>query len=499
MLHPSLRNLSSMMHPNTFNVVVSGGGIVGAASLASLQLLRSRFLSETIREDSTSAHLGYASRLSQLLLADPVPRPRYDAQNVVHTLRTVSLTPVSSKLLDNLGCWRRLQTKHPYYRIALRHEQTNSPAFPQQNRPVSHFMSCLVGGSAVTAEPLLEFTDLNRPLGFISYNAEVNTELINVIEDQQNINEANVATDRIVFGSSVTSLTLPPQNLVDGALGSALLRSSSGEEPVKFSLLLGCDGRGSSLRDALATSAVQHDYAQTAYVCTVRLERLDDGNACSFQNFFLDGDLIAMLPTSEDTANIVFSTTPAHARELMAASQADLVSELNKRLHAFAPRDIPRILEVPEGTVNGKQVRGQGTFPLRLNFVLRPYSPRCLLLGDAAHGIHPFAGQGLNLGLYDVCALVELLEKAIRSGQDIGSVCAVGQPFASEMMLHTSSMITAMEGVYALLNSVPSLSCAGMKALQELPLVSSFGKQCITQFSSGGLFASRHSDCFLLS
>ncbi|RNF06543.1 putative Monooxygenase [Trypanosoma rangeli] len=499
MLHPSLRSLLSTMHQNTFNVVVSGGGIVGAASMASLQLLRSRFLSDNIGEDSTAAHSVHASRLSHLLLADPVPWPQYDAQNVMHTLRTVSLTPVSSKLLDNLDCWRRLRTKHPYYRIALRHEQTNSPTFPQQKRSMSYFMSCLLGGSAVTAEPLLEFTDLNRPLGFIAYNTEVNAELINVIKDHQVLHKTDAASDRLVFGSSVASLILPSQNLVDGELGTALLRSSSGEEHVKFTLLLGCDGRGSFLRDALATSAVQHDYAQTAYVCTVRLERLDDGNACCFQNFFSDGDIIAMLPTSEDTANIIFSTTPAHARELMAASQADLVSELNKRLHAFAPRDIPCILEVPEGNVNGKQVRGQGTFPLRLNFVLRPYSPRCLLLGDAAHGIHPFAGQGLNLGLYDVCVLVELLEKAIRSGQDIGSVCAVGQPFASEMMLHTSSMITAMEGIYAVLNSVPSLSCAGMKALQELPLVSLFGKQCITHFSSGGLFASRHSDCFLLS
>ncbi|EKG06955.1 Monooxygenase, putative [Trypanosoma cruzi] len=498
MFYPSLRALSPVIPRNLFNVVVCGGGIVGAASLASLQQLRSRFLSEISREDSTAGHSVYASRLSQLLLVDSVPRPQYDAQNVMHTLRTVSLTPVSSKLLDNLGCWRRLQTKHPYYRIALRHEQTNSPLFPKQNRPVSYFMSYLLGGNEATAEPLLEFTDLNRPLGFVSYNAEINTELINVIEDHQKLNDANVAKDRIVFGSTVASVSLPPQDVVDGALGGAVLRSTSGEDLLNFSLLLGCDGRGSSLRELLATGAVQHDYAQTAYVCTVRLEHMDDGNSCCFQNFFLNGDVIAMLPLSEDSANIIFSTTAARARELMAASQSDLVSELNGRLHAFAPKDIPRILGVHEGTVNGKQVRGQGTFPLRLNFVLRPYSPRCLLLGDAAHGIHPFAGQGLNLGLYDVCALIEVLEKAIRSGQDIGGVCAVGQPFASEMMLHTSSMITAMEGIYTALNAAPSLSCAGMKVLQGLPLVSSFGKQCITNFSSGGLFARRHSDCFLL-
>ncbi|KEG13967.1 putative Monooxygenase [Trypanosoma grayi] len=501
MLRFSVRILSPVKgQQQPYDVVVSGGGIVGAATMTSLQLLRSRLSAESAGDESTAARPVYASSLSRLMLADRGARPRYDAQNLMHQLRTVSLTPVSSKLLDNLGCWRRLQTKHAYYRIALRHEKVNSPTLPQQHRSVTFFMRGLLGGDKTTAEPLLEFTDLKSPLGFITYNTEVNAALFDVIEDHQALRDASAADDHLVFGSAVESLVLPSQDVIDGELGKAALRGTSGEEePVEFSLLLGCDGRGSHLRDVLSTSALQHDYAQTGFVCSVRLERIDDGNVCCFQNFFLDGSIIAMLPTSKDTANIIFSTTLAHARELAAASQDDLVKELNARLHAFAPRDIPRILEVPEGTVKGKAVRAQGAFPLRLNVALRPYSPRCLLLGDAAHGIHPFAGQGLNLGLYDVCALTEVLEGAIRSGQDIGSVMAVGQPLAAEMMVHTGTMITAMEGVHALLNTVPELSCVGMRAIQNLPLLSSFGKESIVHVASGALFARRHSNCFLLS
>ncbi|KAH9586599.1 FAD-binding domain [Trypanosoma melophagium] len=486
-----------------YNIIVSGGGIVGAASLASLQLLRSRIRSQCLLDDVSVPPPLYASSLSRLLLVDAAPHPSYDAQNIMHQLRTVSLTPVSSKLLDKLDCWRRLQTKHAYYRIALRHEKLSSPLLPSHQRPAAFFMSGpLGGGGDTTAEPLLEFTDLQRPMGFICYNSELNSVLVNVIEDHKIIDDTNPTDfqDHLVFGSTVElSINELSTNVIDGALGKAVLRKVTGEADLEYSLLLGCDGRGSRLRDVMATETLQHDYAQTGFVCGVRLERVDDGNVCCFQNFFIDGSIIAMLPTSEDTANIIFSTTAAHARELSVASQNDLVEELNKRLHAFAPRDIPRILQVPEGTVKGKEMRAQGTFPLKLNFVLRPYSSRCILLGDAAHGIHPFAGQGLNLGLYDVCTLTEVLEKAIKTGQDIGSVAAVGEPFAAEMMLHTGTMITAMEGIHGLLNTVPGLSCFGMRSIQKLPILSSFGKDFILHVASGALFANRHSECFLLS
>ncbi|CBH12787.1 Monooxygenase, putative [Trypanosoma brucei gambiense DAL972] len=494
------------------NVVISGGGIVGAAAMAALQKLRARFLAGSVGAEGSVSHNVHSRCLSRLLLADPMARPHYDAANIMHNLRTVSLTPVSSKLLDNLGSWKRLQTKHAYYRIALRHERTNGPVAPDQSsqeKSRNFFVNGPLGNGTSTAEPLLEFTNLDSPLGFICYNSDINTTLLDVVEEQMKQYQQPLGsdgcgvqeqpTDCIEFGSSLGSYSLPHRNIVDGPAGRAILRKSVGDQPVEFSLLLGCEGRGGHLRESLGSALVQHDYAQTAFVCTAQLKRPADGNVCCFQNFFTNGDIIALLPTSEDTSNIVFSTTAEHARELAAAKQSELVEELNRRLHAFAPRDIPLIISVPEVELGGKTVRAQGMFPVRLSVALQPFGPRCLLLGDAAHGIHPFAGQGLNLGLYDVCALVEVLEQAVRSGQDIGSVIAVGQPFAAAMMSHTGIMITAMESVFGLLATMPGLSCTGMSVLQKLPLVSSLGKQSIIHVASGGFFASHHRESFLLA
>lgn len=480
-------------------VIVSGGGLVGAATMAALQQLRHRLHSGAGLSAGGVAASQLSSQLARLMLVDSSKRPTYDAANMMHTLRTVSITPVSSKIIDNIGAWDRLTTKHPYYRIAVRHEQANSPTLGAGGRSTSFFMTSVLG-SNTSAEPLLEFTDLRKPVGFVCFNTELNSCMMDVVEAQQQaLTAADAAHDALCFGAHLEGVHIPSGGTVDGPWGTARLVTGDAATDVSFGLLLGCEGRGSPLRDVLATPSLQQDYAQTAFVCNVRLEKVDDGNVCSFQNFFRDGKIIALLPTSEDTANIVFSTTPQHAKELQAATQQDLVVELNRRLNAFAPNDIPKILEVPETTLpDGTVRRAQGSFPLKLNVATTPYAPRAILLGDAAHGIHPFAGQGLNLGVYDVCALAAVLESAIRSGQDIGSSVAVGQVFAGHMLSHTAPMITGMEAIKKLTYGIPGLASVGMKALNSLPIVSTFAKDAILQVSSGAVFAAQHKDSFLL-
>lgn len=492
--------------PGPLDVVVSGGGLVGAATMASLQQLRARLA----QADGTAAAVAPSDPLKRLMMVDMARRPVYDPANMMHKLRTVSVTPVSSKILDNLGGWGKLTTKHSYYRIAVRHEQVNGPHLPAADRSQSFFMSSLLGAKA-DAEPVLEFTDLRKPVGFMCYNAELNAAMVDVVEDTVAAGGLS-AGDVLAYESNLANIRLPPRDVIDGPLGKADLTKAlpfSAPKPpaaaapagreIDYRLLLGCEGRGSPLRDVLSSASVQHDYGQTAFVCDVRIERGADGNVCCFQNFFRDGKIIAFLPMSEDSANIVFSTHPDHAAAMLAMTQAELVAELNRRLHAFAPRDIPKILEVPEvAAANDQSRRANGKFPLKLNFATAPYASRAILLGDAAHGIHPFAGQGLNLGIYDVCALADVLEKAIRSGQDVGNPVAVGQAFAGEMFAHTAPMITGMEAIKHMMSGVPGLSCLGMRALNTLPVVSTLGKDAIFQVSSGALFATRHEGFFLL-
>lgn len=461
------------------DVVISGGGLVGTAVMAALQQLR-------IRAPSSSAGL------SKLLMVEAGKRPEYNHDNIMHRIRTVSLTPVSSKILENLGVWSKLTTKHSYYRIAVRHEKTNSPAMGTGS--FQSFFSIGSSGYATSAEPLIEFTDLQKPVGFMCCNSELNAAMLGVVENGAQ------PTDKICFQSKLQNISLPPASVIDGPLGvSDVMKDDGAVEHLSFKLLLGCEGRNSPLRDTLSVPSLQHDYAQTAFVCDVRLHKDDDGNVCCFQNFFNDGKIIAMLPTSADSANIVFSTTSSDARRLMGISQEDLVAELNNRLHAFAPRDIPKIMEVPEWSTDGKRHRAQGSFPLRLNFTTTPYGSRAVLLGDAAHGIHPFAGQGLNMGIYDVCALAHVLDTALRSGQDIGNSVAVGQTFAGEMAAHTAPIIAGMEIIKHFLYNAPSLSCAGMRAMNRIPFLSTISKDAILQVASGAVFARRHSECFLLA
>lgn len=455
------RSRAFLQLTDVHDVVVSGGGLCGSAMMSALQQLRKRLGNEN------------ASPLQRLLMVDAGPRPVYDSTNPTHQLRTVSITPVSSKILEKLGLWEKLTSKHAYYRLSIRHECANSPYVFTQSKTKS--------------SPLLDLVDLNTPVGFLCFNNEMNASMVTVIEEEIK-NSGNA--DDILFDSKITELTLPSLDQMDGNLGCAAV----GEKEMNFRLLLGCEGKESILKSKIETPSIQHDYSQTAFVCTVKLAKPCDGNVSAFQNFFNDGKIIAMLPLSEESANIVFSTTPRHAKELNESSTEELIKELNQRLHDFAPSDIPKILEVP--IHNGKRV--QGSFPLRLIIATKPYAPRIVCLGDAAHAIHPFAGQGLNLGIYDIAALAEIIEGAVTTGHDIGNVIQVGQRFAGEMLSHTLPVIGGMEAIKTMCACAPSLSARGMKILNKIPLLSSTLKDAILYAGSGGTFASRHKKCFLL-
>lgn len=470
-------NRSSIrLNAQTKDVLVSGGGLVGSAMVAALQQLRRKLAA---RES------GLALGLANLMMVDAGKKPVYDPANVMHQLRTCSITPVSSKILENLQCWNSLTTKHAFYRMSVRHESTNSPFLPSGG-----------GASKTESGSLLEFVDLNTPVGFVCFNTEMHASMVSAVEKEAGAVADTCANlpveDTLLFEKQCENIKLPNFDEMDGQLGTTTI---SGGEEVQFRLMLGCEGRGSQLREIIQSPSVQHDYSQTAFVCTVRLGKLYDGNVSSFQNFFNDGKIIAMLPTSDETSNIIFSTTPQHAKELLQLSQENLVQELNNRLHAFAPSDIPKILEVPEA---GEGKRAQGCFPLRLTVATRPYSARAICLGDAAHGIHPFAGQGLNLGIYDLCALTEVLEEALTSGQDVGSCIAVGQKFAGEMLAHTLPIISGMECIKFLCHNMPSLATFGMKLINTLPVLSPAVKNALLFAGSGAPFANRHPKSFLL-
>lgn len=169
-------------------------------------------------------------------------------------------------------------------------------------------------------------------------------------------------------------------------------------------ILVGADGATSPLRGMLGIECRERDYGQRAIVCHVRSERAHLDTA--WQRFQPGGPL-AFLPLADGRSSIVWSRPEADAERLLALDDARFCAELGAALDF---RLGPILASTP-----------RRAFPLRLRLAERYVEGGCVLLGDAAHVVHPLAGQGLNLGLRDVRALRDGLVAARARGLEIGA------------------------------------------------------------------------------
>jgi 2-octaprenylphenol hydroxylase len=170
-------------------------------------------------------------------------------------------------------------------------------------------------------------------------------------------------------------------------------------------LLIAADGGQSWVRQQAGISVNTQDYQQSALVANVRTELSHQDTA--WQRFLPTGPL-AFLPLADHVSSIVWSTTPQEAERLCAADVDTFKQELET---AFAAR-LGRIVDVGP----------RAYFPLRGQHASHYVKPHLALIGDAAHTIHPLAGQGVNLGFADVRALSQILHAAHQKGQPIGSL-----------------------------------------------------------------------------
>lgn len=177
---------------------------------------------------------------------------------------------------------------------------------------------------------------------------------------------------------------------------------------IRARLVVGADGVNSKVRALGGLDVRGWDYDQRALVATVATEESHRDTA--WQRFLPDGPL-AFLPLHDGRCSIVWSTSPAHAEALLAADETAFLAELTEAFDA-------RLGQV---TACGPRA----AFPLRLQHAPRYVSGRLALIGDAAHAIHPLAGQGANLGLLDAAALAEVVADAAAAGRDIGAVAVL--------------------------------------------------------------------------
>ncbi|NOD94156.1 2-octaprenyl-6-methoxyphenyl hydroxylase [Ruegeria sp. HKCCD4884] len=171
------------------------------------------------------------------------------------------------------------------------------------------------------------------------------------------------------------------------------------------SLLVGCDGRRSGTAARAGIKRTGWDYGQTALVCAIEHDLPHNGIA---HQFFMPPGPLAILPLTGNRSSIVWSERTETAARINAMSEEDYLQVLRLRFGDF----------LGEIRLAGDRF----TYPLNLTIANSFIGDRMALVGDAAHGMHPIAGQGLNAGLRDVGALAEVVTLAGRRGEDIGSV-----------------------------------------------------------------------------
>jgi 2-octaprenyl-6-methoxyphenol hydroxylase len=198
---------------------------------------------------------------------------------------------------------------------------------------------------------------------------------------------------------------LAPAKVVGLQVGSdaVVVRLEDGRT-TQAPLVVGSDGRGSLVRREAGIGTVGWPYPEVGVVATVKLSRPHKGVA---HEHFLPSGPFAILPLTEDRASLVWTEKAARGRALAGARSEVFHAHLNRRFGDF----------VGPATLDGKVF----VYPLALELAEAMTAPRIALLGDAAHGVHPIAGQGLNLGLKDAAALAEVLVEAARIGEDLGS------------------------------------------------------------------------------
>jgi len=181
-----------------------------------------------------------------------------------------------------------------------------------------------------------------------------------------------------------------------------------GGDTLRGRLLVGSDGRKSGTATRAGIKRSGWEYGQTALVCAIEHEKPHHGIA---HQFFMPPGPLAILPLPGNRSSIVWSESTDTATAIQALDDANYIEALRPRFGDF----------LGDIKLAGKRF----TYPLNLTIANAFVSDRMALVGDAAHGMHPIAGQGLNAGLRDVGALAQVLTEANRRGED----------FASELVL----------------------------------------------------------------
>ncbi|MDB5370941.1 MAG: ubiquinone biosynthesis protein UbiH [Roseomonas sp.] len=292
-----------------------------------------------------------------------------------------------------------------------------------------------------------------------------------------------VALNARMAGLEHLTLYAPAQADVARDETGATIRLSTGQS-LRARLVVGAEGRNSLLRRQAGIGATRFDYHQLGIVGAIAHERPHEQAALEQ---FLPNGPFAQLPLAPSAGHpnasaIVWSEKRALAERFLALPDEAYGREIERRMGSHLGRVTP--------------IGRRWSYPLAAMHAARYADTRLALVGDAAHGIHPIAGQGLNLGFRDVAVLAELVVEAIAAGQDAGGAGLLARYQAARrpdalLMLGATHALERLFG-----NSLPPLRIArrlGLAAVQRMPALKQFFAKRAMGFGSatGGLLEGR--------
>jgi len=378
--------------------------------------------------------LGFAQQgFSVILIEAFEPDTQFQAERVDN--RVSALTRASEKLLDDLAVWSDMQQMRvtPYSDMHVWDAEGNG---------------CIHFDAAELAEP---------SLGHIVENHVTQLALWHAMQASDNL--------EIICPDAVVAVSRMQQD----AEHVSEVQLKSGRH-LCASLVVAADGKKSVLRELLAIDTQGWLYDQHALVATVTTAAGHQHTA--WQRFMPEGPL-AFLPLSHNgdkDCSIVWSTTPEKAKQLLEMDAAEFCMALTLASEASL------------GEITA--VESRGVFPLELKHATTYIKEGFVLVGDAAHAIHPLAGQGVNLGFQDVVALIKLVTMARQQGRDIGGLRILRQ-FERERKGSNMTMLAAMDGFKRLFSN--RVKAVSMIRNAGLTLVNNAGpiKQFFVRYAMG--------------
>jgi len=325
----------------------------------------------------------------------------------------------SKNILDNLGVWKSLQ-KEAQPISDIRVSEGNTPFF-------LHYCHREIG---------------TEPFGYIVENRYIRHALQTVASTSPNI-------------------TLLDKTSITGFIDEGeQIKLSTQHSSLSTRLLIGADGKQSLVRKLANIDAVEWPYAQTAIVCTIYHQHPHDGLA---QERFLPAGPFAVLPMTGNRSSLVWVEPNDRAKAYLDLPEEDFVQEIRERVGNY----------LGEISVEGERF----SYPLSLMHAKTYIGKRLALIGDAAHAIHPIAGQGVNLGFRDVAVLSELLAERFHLGMDFADDTTLAH-YQQWRRFDNTTMLFVTDGLNRLFsNNIIPIEMArdfGVWAVGKMPPVKRF-------------------------